>query len=411
VTEPSARALLRRFGQFADRCADCFSRTAQRDAATQYLDALFNDSERKSMQAMHGRLSDPDSYQALQHFITDSPWEAERLWTRLRELVPVRSGILAVDDTSFPKQGKHSVGVKRQYCGALGKIANCQVAVSTVLLGEQLAWPLTFELYLPKEWLTDAARRRKARIPDTLQFREKWRIALSHIRRVVKAGVQLTGVVVDADYGSTAAFRRGLEQMGLRYGVAIRWFLTMWTPGARRPQTAGEIAAPIPEADWQRVTWADGTKGPLAARFAAVRVRPAKSRGERWLLCERSLADDARKYYLLNLDATATLKDLVTLVRSRWPVEQQYRELKDDLGIDHFEGRTYRGWTHHSVLTAIAFTFLQLERMRVDDDAPRPTLPTVRFWVREIMAVLYVVNNPKLMNLIVSFQRNPPLRR
>lgn len=411
MTEPSARALLRRFGQFADRCADCFSRTAQRDAATQYLDALFNDSERKSMQAMHGRLSDPDSYQALQHFITDSPWEAERLWTRLRELVPVRSGILAVDDTSFPKQGKHSVGVKRQYCGALGKIANCQVAVSTVLLGEQLAWPLTFELYLPKEWLTDAARRRKARIPDTLQFREKWRIALSHIRRVVKAGVQLTGVVVDADYGSTAAFRRGLEQMGLRYGVAIRWFLTMWTPGARRPQTAGEIAAPIPEADWQRVTWADGTKGPLAARFAAVRVRPAKSRGERWLLCERSLADDARKYYLLNLDATATLKDLVTLVRSRWPVEQQYRELKDDLGIDHFEGRTYRGWTHHSVLTAIAFTFLQLERMRVDDDAPRPTLPTVRFWVREIMAVLYVVNNPKLMNLIVSFQRNPPLRR
>jgi SRSO17 transposase len=411
VTEPSARALLRRFGQFADRFADCFSRTAQRDAATQYLDALFNDSERKSMQAMHGRLSDPDSYQALQHFITDSPWEAERLWTRLRELVPVRTGILALDDTSFPKQGKHSVGVKRQYCGALGKIANCQVAVSTVLLGDQGAWPLTFELYLPKEWLTDEARRRKARVPDTVRFREKWRIALSHIRRIVKAGFQLTAVVVDADYGSTAAFRRGLEQMGLRYGVAIRWFLTMWTPGTRRPRTAGEIAAQMPEADWQRVTWAEGTKGPLAARFAAVRVRPAKSRGERWLLCERSLADDERKYYLLNLDATATLRDLVTLVRSRWPIEQQYRELKDDLGIDHFEGRRYPGWAHHTVLTAIAFTFLQLERMRADDDAPRPTLPTVRFWVREIMAVLYVVNNPKLMNLIVSFQRNPPLRR
>lgn len=409
MTEPSARALLRRFGQFADRFADCFTRTTQRDVATQYLDALFNDSERKSMHAMHGRLSDPDSYQALQHFITDSPWEAERLWARLRELVPVRTGILALDDTSFPKQGKHSVGVKRQYCGALGKIANCQVAVSTVLLGEQLAWPLTFEMYLPKEWLTDEARRRKARIPDTVRFREKWRIALSHIRRVVKAGFRLTAVVVDADYGSTAAFRRGLEHMGLRYGVAIRWFLTMWTPGARRARTAGEIAAQIPEAEWQHVTWAMGTKGPLAARFAAVRVRPAKSRGERWLLCERSLAEDERKYY--HLDATAPLKDLVTLVRSRWPVEQQYRELKDDLGIDHFEGRTYRGWTHHTVLTAIAFTFLQLERMRVDDDAPRPTLPTVRCWLREIMAVLYVVNNPKLMNLIVSVQRNPPLRR
>jgi SRSO17 transposase len=133
VTEPSARALLRRFGQFADRFADGFSRHAQRDAASQYLDALLNDSERKSMQAMHGRLSDPGSYEALQQFITDSPWEAERLWTRLRAIVPVRTGILALDDTSFPKQGHHSVGVQRQYCGALGKIANCQVAVSTVL--------------------------------------------------------------------------------------------------------------------------------------------------------------------------------------------------------------------------------------------------------------------------------------
>ena len=170
--------------------------------------------------------------------------------------------------------------------------------------------------------------------------------------------------MADADYGSTAAFRRGVEQLGLRCGVAIRWFLTMWTPGAPRPQTAGEIAAQIPEADWHRVTWAEGTKGPLAARFAAVRVRPAKSRGERGLLCERSLAEDERKYYLLNLDATATLHELVTVVRSRWPVEQPYRELKDDLGIDHCEGRSYRGWTHHTVLTAIAFIFLQLARTR-----------------------------------------------
>ena len=411
MTEQAARSLLRRFGAFIDRFADCFSRRPQRDAASQYVDGLFNDSERKSMQAMHGRLSEPDSYESLQHFITDSPWEAERLWTRLRQLVPVRTGILALDDTSFPKQGKHSVGVKRQYCGALGKIANCQVAVSTVLLGDRLAWPLTFELYVPKEWLTDDARRRKTRIPDAVRFREKWRIALSHIRRVRKAGFQLTAVVADADYGSVAAFRRGLEHLGLRYGVAIRWALTMWTPGARRPRTAGEIAAQMSDAEWQRVSWATGTKRPLAARFAAVRVRPANSRGDRWLLCERSLGDDERKYYLLNLEATATLRELVTLARSRWPVEQQYRELKDELGIDHFEGRTYRGWTHHTVLTAIAFTFLQLERLRADDDAPRPTLPTVRFWVREIIAVLYIANNRKLMNLIVSFQRNPPLRR
>jgi SRSO17 transposase len=325
-------------------------------------------------------------------------------------VVPIRTGILALDDTSFPKQGKQSVGVKRQYCGALGKIANCQVAVSTVLFGAQLAWPLSFELYLPKEWVADAARRTKARIPDRVRFREKWRIALAHIRHVMKAGFQLTAVVADADYGSTAAFRRGLERLGLRYGVAIRWCLAMWVPGARRTRTAAEIAARIPEDEWQRVSWATGTKGPLAARFAAVRVRPAKSRGERWLLCERALIDDERKYYVLNLDATASLRDLVTLVRSRWPIEQQYRELKDELGIDHFEGRSYRGWAHHTVLTAIAFTFLQLERLR-SDEAPRPTLPHVRFWVREIMAVLYVIGNRKLLNLLVNFQRNPPLRR
>lgn len=411
MTEQSARALLRRFGQFADQFATCFNRRAQRTAATQYLDALFNDSERKSMQAMHGRLSDPGSYDALQHFITDSPWEAEPLWQQLRAAVPVRAGILALDDTSFPKQGKHSVGVQRQYCGALGKIANCQVAVSTVLLGERLAWPLTFELYLPADWCQDAARRVKARVPDTVRFREKWRIALAHVRRVLKAGFQLTAVVADADYGSNAAFRRGLERLGLRYGLAIRSTLKMWaTPGARRTQTAGELATALPEEAWHRVCWGQGTKGPLVARFAALRVRPAKSRGERWLLCERSLADDERKYYLLNFDDTASLRELVTLVRSRWPVEQQYRELKDELGIDHFEGRSYRGWAHHTVLTAIAFTFLQLERRRSDDEH-RPTLPHVRLWVREIMAVLYVVSNRKLLNLIVSFQRDPPLRR
>ncbi len=362
------------------------------------------------MQAMHGRLSDPISYQALQHFITDSPWEAGRLWARVRELVPVRTGILALDDTSFPKQGTHSVGVKRQYCGALGKIANCQVAVSTMLLDDHLAWPLSFELYLPKEWCADAPRRAKARIPTAARFREKWRIALAHIRQVQKVGFQLTGVVADADYGSNAAFRRGLERLGVRYGVAIRGSLVMWTAGARRTRTAAAIGATRPDPAWQHVSWAAGTKGALAARFVAIRVRPAKSRGDRWLLCERSLTDDERKYYLLNLDETATLRELVTLVRSRWPIEQQYRELKDELGIDHFEGRSYRGWTHHTVLTAIAFTFLQLERRRSGAE-PRPTLPCVRLWVREIMAVLYVVNNRNLLNLIASFQRNPPLRR
>jgi SRSO17 transposase len=402
--------LLRRFGQFADQFAGCFTRQAQRDAASHYLDGLFNDSERKSMQAMQGRLGDPGSYEALQHFITDSPWDAERVWTQLRALVPVKRGVLALDDTSFPKQGRCSPGVKRQYCGARGKTANCQVAVSTVLLDDQLAWPLTFELYVPKDWAGDSPRRAQAGIPEAVRFREKWRMALAHIRRILREGFQLTGVLADADYGSNAPFRQGVERLGLRYGVAIRGNLTMWTAGARRTRAASTIGAALPEAEWHEVTWGAGTKGDLTARFAAVRVRPAKSRGDRWLLCERALATDERKCYLLNLDATATLQDMVTLVRGRWPIEQQYRELKDELGLDHFEGRRHRGWTHHTVLAAVAFTFLQLERRRAPAET-RPTLPVVRGWVREIMTVLYVISNRKFLNLMASFQRNPPLRR
>lgn len=410
MTEGWARAVLQRFGQFADQFADCFGRRVQREAASQYLEGLFNDSARKSMQAMHGRLIDPGSYQGLQHFITHSPWHAGRVWERLRALVPDRGGILALDDTGLPKQGKHSVGVKRQYCGALGKIGNCQVAVSSLLIGAPFVWPLTCELYLPKEWLSDAARRAEVGIPAGTRFREKWRIALAHVRTVLKAGFAVRAVVADADYGRVAAFRRGLERLGLRYAVAIRADLAVWRAGARKARSVGDLAKHLPEREWQRVCWGQGTKGPLAARFVALRVRPARSRGDRWLLCERSLVDDERKYYLLNLDATAALADLVRLARSRWPIEQQYRELKDELGFDHFEGRTLQGWTHHAVLTAMAFMFLQVERSRSPAD-PRPTLPQVRSWLRDVVAVLYLLGNRNLFNLMVSFVRNPPLRR
>ena len=392
-----------------DGFSGCFSRQPQREAASAYLAGLFNDSARKSMQAMHGRLSDDRSYQALQHFITHSPWEATRVWTQLRTVVPMRTGLLALDDTGFPKQGTQSVGVQRQYCGALGKIGNGQVAVSSALIADRRTWPLTFELYLPKSWTEDPARRAAGGLPDILRFREKWRIALAHVRTVLKAGFTLTGVVVDADYGSNAAFRDGLERLGLRYAVAIRGGLTFWTPGARRTDTAAVIAAATRPTEWQTVTWGTGTSGALTASFYAVRVRTPKGRGERWLLCERS-TDDIRKYYLLNLAATVAVRDLVAMARARWPIEQQYRELKDELGLDHFEGRSYRGWGHHVVLTAIAFTFLQLERAR-DGARPRPTLPVVRDWIREIMGLLYVIHNRQLLRTLHSFERNPPLRR
>ncbi len=199
MDEDGARAVLQRFGQFADQFADGFGRGVQRDAASHYLAGLLNDSERKSMQAMHGRLSDAGTYQALQHFITDSPWLTTAVWARLHALIPDRRGILAVDDTGVPKQGTQSVGVKRQYCGALGKTGKCQVAVSTALIGAAVVWPTTCELYLPQEWAADADRRDKARVPDTVSFRETWRMALAHVRAVRQAGFEIEAVVADGD--------------------------------------------------------------------------------------------------------------------------------------------------------------------------------------------------------------------
>ncbi|NQW03161.1 MAG: IS701 family transposase, partial [Acidobacteria bacterium] len=270
MTTDSARALLRRVGRYLDRFSACFSRQPQREAVRRYLDGLFNDSERKSMEAMHGRLSDPGQYQALQHFITHSPWDATRVWTQLRTTVPVRTGILAIDDTGFPKQGTHSVGVHRQYCGALGKIGNCQVAVSSALIADGRTWPLAWDLYLPAAWMDDPARRATVGIPPTLVFREKWRMALAQVRSVQKAGFTITGVVVDADYGSNAAFRAGLERLGLAYGVAIRGGATFAIADVPGRQTAVAIADSAPAEAWDTVTWGAGTHGPLTARFCAV---------------------------------------------------------------------------------------------------------------------------------------------
>jgi SRSO17 transposase len=363
------------------------------------------------MQPMEARLprNDAASYQRLQHFITHSPWSAAPVWKRLRAEVPVRHGILLVDETSFPKAGTHSVAVARQYCGALGKIANCQVAVSTALLTDHAVWPTTLELYLPRDWADDPERRDHAGIPRRVRFQEKWRLALSHIRQVRAAGLQLDAVLADAAYGNVHAFRTALERMGLRYAVGVGTQLTVQILGGRRWLRISRILRRVPTRAWRRVCWAQGTKGPLAARFAAVRVRPTPRSPECWLLCERPLTTRGeRKAYLVNLPASAALKALVRLARSRWPIEQQYRELKDELGLDHFEGRSYRGWNHHAVLAALTFTFLQLERQR--GTKPLPTFPQVRNWIREIGTALFLLERPEWLKLLMSFLKNPPLR-
>ena len=356
---------------------------------------------------MHERLSDPGSYQGLQHFITHSTWEWRPFWRRLRELIPARHGILAIDDTALPKQGTASVGVQRQYCGALGKVANCQVAVSTALIADSLAWMTSLELYLPESWLDDTPRAH-ARIPASLPFREKWRIAVAHVRTVLAAGFTCEAVVADAGYGEIAAFRAALERLGVRYVVAVPYFV-----GARLPQTVKReslagIANSLARPAWQRIRWGRGTKGPLEARFAAVRVVIPKSRSERWLLCQESLFDGDRQYYFSNLPADTPLPTLVRIARSRWAIEVQYRDLKTELGLDHFEGRSYPGWNHHAVLAAMTFNFLQLERQR--RRAPLPTFPEMRDLLREVMVVMLWAARPGWQKIAISFQRNPPLR-
>jgi SRSO17 transposase len=408
---PAARAVLERLGKFLDRFAGCFGRRTQREGASRYLQGLLNDSSRKSMQPMEARLplNDAASYQRLQHFITHSPWSVAPVWKRLRAEVPVRHSLLLVDETSFPKAGTHSVAVARQYCGALGKIANCQVAVSTALLTGQAVWPTTLELYLPREWADDAARRDGAGIPRRVRFQEKWRLALSHIRQVRAAGLQLDAVLADAAYGNVHAFRTALDRMGLRYAVGVGTQLTVQIRGGRRRLRISRMLRRLPTRAWRRVCWAQGTKGPLAARFAALRVQPAPHSPEGWLLCERPVTSRGeRKAYLLNLPASASLKALVRLARSRWPIEQQYRELKDELGLDHFEGRSYRGWNHHAALAALTFTFLQRERQRGTE--PLPTFPQVRNWMREIVTALFLLERPEWLKMLMSFLNNPPLR-
>jgi SRSO17 transposase len=408
VTEAQARAVLTRLGTFLNQFTRCFGRHAHRTYASRYLQGLLNDSERKSMQPMHGRLSDPGSYQGLQHFITHSSWTVRPFWQRVRELIPVRRGILAIDDTGLPKQGTASVGVQRQYCGALGKIANCQVAVSTALLADGLAWLTSMELYLSETWMDDDDRRARAQIPRPLAFREKWRIAVAHVRTVLAAGFTLEAVVADAAYGEIAHFRAALERLGVAYVVAVPYFVGARLAAETPRESLAALANSLAPSAWHRIRWGRGTKGPLEARFAAVRVRIPKSRSERWLLCQESLVDDDRQYYFSNLPPTTPLQTLVRIARSRWAIEVQYRDLKSELGLDHFEGRSYPGWNHHAVLAAMTFTFLQFERRRRTD--PLPTFPEIRDLMREVMAALLWTARPGWLKLAISFQRNPPLR-
>lgn len=427
---------MQRLVRWLEQFKSCFGHRAQLLSLRTYVQGVFSDSERKSMQAMLARVTEPVAYQAFQHFITHAPWDAERVWRRLRAIVPERRGALILDSTSFPKQGPHSVGVARQYCGALGKIANCQVAVTAALWTGVRAWFLGAALYLPEDWVTPE-RRTAARIPPTVSFESKWRQALRLVRQLRAAGFALTAVIADAEFGDVTTFRAALHRLRVPYALGISAQLTVFTTRPRvqrpsanrrgrprtrlrllnavRPVAVRAVMADLPLTAWRRVTWRNGRQPRRTARFAALRVTPAhewryaRVAPEVWLLCEEERGAKMRlKYYFVALPATASLGTLVRLAHQRWAIEQQYQELKSELGLDHFEGRSYPGWQHHVVLTAVAHAYIQHERMR--RSSAGLTFPAVRAIVQEIFTALLFAAKPRYMHWMEEAKRNLQLR-
>jgi SRSO17 transposase len=431
VLPRDAPVWLDRLSTWLEPFEDCFGHVAQRGAFRRYLLGLLSDSRRKSMSAMLARISAPGSYEAFQHFITDASWPAEPVWRRLRATIPDREGVLILDGTSFPKQGTHSVGVARQYCGTLGKIANCQVAVTAALWTGTRAWMLGASLYLPEAWLTPEARQR-ARIAATVSFQEKWRLALTLLRQARTNGITVTAVLGDAEFGDNATLRRTLHRAKLPYALGVSSPLTVFpgkpglmTPeplvGKGRPRTrpllapgvqsmaVSALATEQPRKAWRLITWRNGANRPWRARFFAQRVTPAHDWRERrvapevWLLCERDLGSTPRtKYYLIDLPATTSWKALVQLAHQRWAIEQQYQDLKDELGLDHFEGRSLPGWQRHVVLTALAYAWLQVERRR--RGARLPTLPIARAVITEILTAHFLVTHPHYLDTMLKLR-------
>ena len=428
MTDRGAVYQLRRLMSWLDAFKECFGQRAQVLALRRYVQGLLSDSARKSMEAMLARVTDPGSYQSFQHFITDGPWDAEGVWRQLRTVIPEREGLLIFDGTSFPKQGRQSVGVARQYCGALGKIANCQVAVTAALWTGVRAYLLGAALYLPEEWVTDSARQ-QARIPARIGFQEKWRQALTLLRQVRASGFTVTAVLADAEFGDNGVFRAVLHRLRLPYAVGISSHLTVfrdtprlrWPPSPRhgRPRKHPELATGVTAvrvADlaaahrrWRRISWRNRREARRwTVQCAAIRVTPAHEWRHRrlvpdvWLLCERDVGDTPRtKYYFVNLPATASLTQIVRLTHQRWAIEQQYQDLKTELGLDHFEGRTFPGWHHHVVLTAITYNFLQAERERA---RVHLTFPVIRGIVQEIFTAFLFAQQPHYLKRIEALR-------
>lgn len=383
-----------------------------------YIAGLIGPGERKSIQPMAERL-ELGGYDALHHFVSAGVWDAEPLEAELMaqadRLVGGGDAYLIIDDTALPKKGSASVGAAPQYASALGKNANCQTLVLLTLSSGEVPVPVCLRLFLPESWTADVARLDKAGVPvDQRIYRTKPEIALAGIDRAVATGMCFSCVLADAGYGLSAPFRQGLSNRGLKWAAGIPRHLKVYpaevelvfpNAGRGRPRKRhipDQLSRPaeqmLADADWQMVSWRTGTKGRLLARFAACRIRVADGPTQRirdggnqhlpgeeaWVLGELRSSGE-RKYYLSNLPADADLKALASAVKARWACEQAHQQLKEELGLDHLEGRSWAGLHRHALMTMIAFAFLQHQRLatagrekRAEEPPPQPSLPAVR---------------------------------
>jgi len=403
-----------RFDDYVERLGDVLGHADRRAPLRAYCAGLLLPGERKSVEPMAARV-DPArvgaAHQSLHHFVAKAAWDDAALLEAVRayalpallERGPIRAWI--VDDTGLPKKGKLSVGVARQYCGQLGKRENCQVAVTLSVAHEAASLPIAYRLYLPEAWAADPARRATAGVPEEVEFRTKPSIALDQIGQALAAGVPPGVVVTDAGYGNDTDFRDGVTALGLAYVAGILGTTSLWPLGAgplpparwsgkgrppkrlrrdpeHQPLAAERLAAGLPASAWRTVSWREGTAGPLSSRFAAARVRPAhddfrlsEPRAEEWLLAEWPEGEDEpTKYWLSTLPGAATLEELVATAKLRWRIERDFEELKQELGLGHFEGRGWRGFHHHASLCIAAYGFLAAERCRFFPPGWRPQL-------------------------------------
>ena len=413
----------RRFDDYLDAIAGALGHADRRAPVRAYCTGLLLPGERKSVEPMAARLAPqrvPAAHQSLHHLVAKAAWRDGAVLDVVRERVlpaierhgPI--GYWIIDDTGFPKKGRHSVGVARQYCGQLGKRDNCQVAVTLAVANDHASLPIGYRLYLPEAWAGDPARRAKAGVPEEVAFRTKPQIALAQIRRAVEQGVPGGVVLADAGYGSDTDFRTGLTERDLCYVVGVQASTSLWPPGMgplppkawsgrgrppsrvrrspeHKPVAAEELAKGLPAAAWHTVTWREGSRrAALASRFAAVRVRPAHRddqlpapHPEEWLLIEWPEGEkEPTKYWLSTLSAETGFKELVATAKARWRIERDFQELKQELGLGHYEGRSWRGFHHHASLCIAAYGFLAAERCRFPpggrfnrDRLPVPALP------------------------------------